>query len=257
MPLCGYVPHLTENIDSVLPGGSSTNTIGAITAGSSVYFQVCGASTDAVVFEYRTKGSSGWSTIGGAPSSTSTGVWKSAPWSKGNPGYEQRVTVNGVALPTTDETKALATGALTAAKCRSPGDAGYPMYEGVGFNLYKLPATAGYTSGASASSTKKYIAACTAAGLLPVGCGEGNYHCNTNRFQGSPCVEVPASWSCNMLDSLHSHTGWTDIVTFLSDNRDSKDRLYAYLSSAGTHGEPSMSNVLSPVCGITGTSMGV
>ena len=102
-------------------GGHSASTVGASAFDGKVYFQVCGASTDKVVFYYCSSGSSSCSESypkkAAFHPNGDVGVWKSGGWTKGNPSYGQRITVNGVALPRTDETKALAVRPLT---CEPP-----------------------------------------------------------------------------------------------------------------------------------------
>ena len=78
------------------------------------------------------------------------------------------------------------------------------------FTLYKLPVTTGFTY--DASGAMKYIRLCTAAGMLPIGCGVGSkYDCDASRVGGVECIPMPASWSCNMESQLHTHTGWNNI----------------------------------------------
>jgi hypothetical protein len=92
--------------------------IGAVISHRHVYFEICGAAPSKVTCHYRSKGSSRWSKFGGTQKYRSP-VWTCPPWSRGNPNYEQRITVDGVAHYTT-ETKA---GLQGAAPCQGANKA--------------------------------------------------------------------------------------------------------------------------------------
>jgi hypothetical protein len=77
---------------TVAPTGQPTAdagcTIGAMSSGSCVYYEVCGASTDNVEFGYRSSTSTGQYVGFPATYSSITGKWTSACWTAGNPNYE-------------------------------------------------------------------------------------------------------------------------------------------------------------------------
>ena len=54
----------------------------------------------------------------------------------------------------------------------------------------------------------QYIDICMKNGLLPVGCGTSSHNCDRRRWNGEPCLPMPNSWGCNMMDALKSNTGW-------------------------------------------------
>ena len=88
----------------------------------------------------------------------------------------------------------------------------------------------------------KYIDICKKNGLLPVGCGTNSYNCDKMRWNGEPCLPMPNSWSCHMMDALKSNTGW------------GKD-FVAIHAQAGTgfldmpNGTPNGNDYLKAVCG--------
>jgi len=84
------------------------NSIGATSSsGGCVFFQACGQPSSVVTCEYKLPSSDSWSSLS---TSYSAGKWSCSCWAAGNTQYQQRITVDGVAV-ITDENAALAIGA--------------------------------------------------------------------------------------------------------------------------------------------------
>ena len=109
----------------------------------------------------------------------------------------------------------------------------------VPFTLYLMQAETGFSY--NAEGTTKYIETCKQNGLLPVGCGAPGYDCDKS-YNGEPCLPMPGSWGCRMINGLRDATGWGNNIVAL------------VLNYMGTpNGDPSGGENLQPVCGkITG-----
>ena len=107
------------------------------------------------------------------------------------------------------------------------------------FELYRMKVATGF----SQDAINHYINMCKRNGLLPVGCGNVNYNCDKNRYNGERCVPMPAAWGCNMMRQLKDNTGWgNNIVAFLSDTQYNE-----YLYSVSRY--PTASDNLHAICG--------
>ena len=93
------------------------------------------------------------------------------------------------------------------------------------FTLYLMNATTGFAN--DQEGINHYINLCKRNGLLPVGCGTNNCNCDKNRFNDEPCIPMPESWDCNMMQAMKSNTGWgNNIVASYGDSMVSDSFLY-------------------------------
>ena len=93
------------------------------------------------------------------------------------------------------------------------------------FALYLMNATTGFAN--DQEGINHYINLCKRNGLLPVGCGTSYYNCDKNRFNDEPCIPMPESWDCNMMQAMKSNTGWgNNIVASYGDSIVSDSFLY-------------------------------
>ena len=93
-----------------------------------------------------------------------------------------------------------------------------------------------------AQGTTQYIDMCKKNGLLPVGCGTFSYNCDKHRYNDEPCIPMPDSWGCNMMDQLNTNTGWGNNIVAIQ-----YDSTSGYLYKP--NGSPSSSQNLQAVCG--------
>ena len=98
-----------------------------------------------------------------------------------------------------------------------------------------------------AQGTTKYIDMCKQNGLLPVGCGTFSYNCDRYRVNDEPCIPMPDSWDCDMMDQLNTNTGWGNNIVAIQNDGSGKGYLLK------PNGTPKSTENLKPVCGkVTG-----
>ena len=89
-----------------------------------------------------------------------------------------------------------------------------------------------------------YINLCKRNGLLPVGCGTSYYNCDKNRFNDEPCIPMPESWDCNMMQAMKSATGWGNSIVASYGDSIMRDK---FLYKPGA--PPNRNENLQAVCG--------
>ena len=107
------------------------------------------------------------------------------------------------------------------------------------FELYLMEAATGFSN--NPRGIEHYIDICKQNNLLPVGCGTSWDNCDKNRYNGEPCLPMPETWGCTMMEQLKTNTGWgNNIVAFYADAR------YGLYTP---NGEPTENENLQAVCG--------